>query len=216
MSRVQTFDFSVDLLRALLWQYEGATGLQAILSDKKAWYEVNQTQFWTDWTRDVFNLKTANEFGLTVWGVILNLPLSIDLPGTGDRPAWGFGVHHRNFGRGNFGRRSGGTSALTLEQKRQLLRLRYLNLISDGSIPFINFTLREVFGYRSGYVLVGEDMTITYVFAPPLSPALQIMIDRNDLLPRPAGVGTSILVVRKNLFGFGPHYKNFNNGAFGA
>ena len=59
-------------------------------------------------------------------------------------------------------------------------------------------------------------MTITYVFALPLSSALQIMINRNDLLPRPAGVGTSVLVVRKNLFGFGPYYKNFTNGAFGA
>ena len=214
MSRVQDFDFSVDLLRAILWQYDGAPGLQTILTEKDAWYEVNQTQFWTDWSRDVFNLQTANDFGLTVWGLILGLQLSIALPGTGDRPAWGFGVHNQNFGRGNFGRRSDGVSALTVEQKRQLLRLRYFQLISDGSIPFINFTLREVFGAGNGYVLDGEDMTITYVFPLPLPSAVRIMIERNDLLPRPAGVGINTVILARETFGFGVFYRNFNNGTF--
>ena len=71
MATIQEFDFSVDLLRALLWQYEDATGLQALLRQKSEWYTVNQTAFWSNWERDVFDLTTANDFGCAVWGIIL-------------------------------------------------------------------------------------------------------------------------------------------------
>lgn len=104
MATVQEFDYSVDLLRALLWQYEDAAGLQALLRQKSEWYDANHAQFWLDWHRDVFNLPTASEFGCAVWGVILGVPLSLSLPGTGDRPAFGFGLNNQNFERGNFGR----------------------------------------------------------------------------------------------------------------
>lgn len=214
MSRVQAFDYSVDLLRAILWQYQDAAGLQSLLASKDTWYDENQTAFWSDWYADVFNLRTANEFGCSVWGVILGVPLSVGQPGTGARPVWGFGAFNRNFEHGNFGRDSAGVAALTLDQKRLVLRLRYYQLVSDGSVPFINKTLRDVFGY--GYVLDVGDMTATYIFPTELPSAVRFVLTEFDLLPRPAGVGVNILVDPKAVFGFDPHYQNFNNGGFGA
>lgn len=212
--RIQGFDFSVDLLRAILWQYNDATKMQSLLSQKSDWYVENQTAFWSNWVNDVFNLKTASEFGCAVWGVILGIPLSISQPGTGDRPVWGFGIENLNFGNGNFGRSSAGVSGLTLEQKRLVLRLRYFQLITDGTVPHINFILRDVFG--QGYVVDNHDMTMTYVFQTALSSQLLDVLDQFDLLPRPAGVGTNIVILTDPVWGFGVENQNFENGPFGA
>lgn len=214
-SRVQAVDFSVDLLQAILWQYNDATRLQYLLNQKQAWYDETQTAFWEDWVRDVFDLVTANEFGLSVWGVILGIPLSIGQPGTGARHVFGFGVYNQNFNNGNFGRDSAGVAALTLEQKRLVLRLRYYQLVSDGSVPHTNMVLQRLFG--AGYVLDNvADMEVTYVFPTALPASVRTVLQSFDLLPRPAGVKLNILIDPGSVFGFDPFYQNFNNGAFGA
>jgi len=214
MSGVQEFDYSVDVLRALLWQYEEWPDLQALLSAKQEWFTENQTAFWSNWYTDVFNLKTANEFGCSVWGVILGVALSIGQPGTGARPVWGFGAFNQNFNHGNFGRDSAGVAGLSLEQKRLVLRLRYWQLTSDGSAPYANRALQDVFG--TGYVLDHGDMTISYVFPDAITSELRQILTEFDLLPRPAGVQVNILINPRNDFGFAPFYNNFNHGAFGA
>lgn len=212
MSEVQEFDFSVDLIRAILWQYENAEGLQSVLRAKSAWYTQSQTGFWENWIRDVFDLQTANDFGCSVWGVILGVPLSIAQPSTGARPVFGFGVHNKNFTRAGFGRGSAGVAGLTLSQKRLVLRLRYYQLVSDGSAPFANLAIRNVFG--RGYVLDGGNMTITYVFPVPLPANVQTVLEEFDLLPRPAGVKVQVLQGNAKYFGFGPNWYNFNRGSF--
>lgn len=212
--RVQQFDFSVDLLRAILWQYEDAAGMQSLLRAKLTWYDENQRDFWENWRRDVFDLTTADDFGCAVWGVILGLPLSIGQPGTGDRPNFGFGANNLNFENGSFGRLSDGVAGLTLEQKRLVLRLRYFQLVSDGSVPFTNYTLQKVFG--QGYVIDNNDMTVTYVFQTELSAALRTVLTQFDLLPRPAGVGINTIILTDPVFGFGPDHENYENGPFAA
>lgn len=214
MATVQQFNFSVDLLRAILWQYDGAAGLQSLLRSKAAWYDENQRDFWTNWERDVFDLTTANDFGCAVWGLILAVPLSIGLPGTGDRPNWGFGPNNLPFELGTFGRLASGVTGLSLEQKRLVLRLRYFQLISDGSVPHTNFVLQQVFG--QGYVVDNHDMTVTYVFETELPIAVRTLIDRYDLLPRPAGVDINIIYLTNPVWGFGPENYNFENAPFGG
>lgn len=212
--RIQPFDFSVDLLRAILWQYNDAARLQSLLQSKASWYAEEQEGFWTNWLRDVFDLTTANDFGLSVWGIILGVPLSYGIPSSGPRPVFGFGQHNLNFNNGNFGRDAAGVAGLTLEQKRLVLRLRYYQLISDGTAPHINFVLREVFG--SGYVLDREDMTISYIFPTAFPSSVRTILEEFDLLPRPAGVQINTQIDSASVFGFDPHYQNFNNGGFGA
>lgn len=212
--RVQQFAFSVDLLRAILWQYNDAARLQSLFTSKSEWYSEAQAGFWEDWTRDVFDLTTANGFGLSVWGVILNVPLSYGLPSSGARPVFGFGDFNQNFENGTFGRDAAGVAGLTIDQKRLVLRLRYYQLISDGTVPHINYVLQEVFGM--GKVLDGYDMTATYVFETALGSGVLAVLQEFDLLPRPAGVEINILIDPSNVFGFDPYYQNFGNGGFGA
>lgn len=213
MARIQEFDFSVNLLKAILWQYNDAARLQSLLTTKSEWYTVNQTEFWENWIRDVFDMDTANEFGLSVWGVILALPLSIGQPGSGAREVFGFGDENQNFENGTFGRDAAGISALTVDQKRIVIKLRYYQLVADGSVPWANYVCAKVLGM--GYAQDPGNMTMNYVFPVNLPSLLRQVIEQYDLLPRPAGVKLNILVDPGNVFGFDPYYLNFT-APFGA
>jgi hypothetical protein len=87
---IEDFDFSVDVMSALLWRHNDATALQNLLQAKQNWYALNHTQFWTDWITNVFNVDTANEFGLSVWAQILGVPLALIVPPNAG-PQFGFG-----------------------------------------------------------------------------------------------------------------------------
>lgn len=213
---VQAFDYSVDLMRAILWQYNDANRIQSLLAQKQDWYDTNQRDFWSAWFRDVFDLRTASEFGCAVWSIILGQPLTADLGAAAtDYPAWGFADFGMNFGNGNFARGDGGQS-LGLDQKRTILRLRYRQLVSRGTVPEINAMLNDLFGSLGpAHVLDNHDMTMTYVFGFEPSSSLLQVLDLFDILPRPAGVKINRLTpANSNRFGFAPYGQNFNNGTF--
>lgn len=218
MSTVQQFDFSVDLLKALLWQHDNAPALKTLLTRKQEWYNENQRDFWAQWYADVFDVDTATDFGLSVWARILDVPLSFPVEGTGTRPVFGFGVNHQNFENGGFGRARDGEIQLSTEQRRQVIKLRYFQLISNGTVPEINSFLKMMFG-DEGNVFVVDSLDMTYAtyffsFAPDFN--LRTILEKYDLLPRPAGVGVRWQVQAKPSWGFGPNHLNFENGNFGA
>lgn len=215
---IQPLDFSADLLRAILWQYNDAINLQGILQKKQDWRNENQTAFWAGWIRDVFDLRTANEFGLRVWAIILDMPLFISSAPLATKPTWGFGPYRYNFrGGANFSSAAGFTSALPLEAKRLALQLRYFQLTTAGTIPEINRMLKFLFGrYGGAYVLDGLNMTMSYRFRFPLSWWMKFIFDQFDLLPRPAGVKITYSDGTRKYFGFGPYRVNFGHGNFGA
>lgn len=215
MARIQEFDFSTNLLASLLWQHDNAARLRAIVEAEQAWFDQHQTAFWSDWVRDVFDLRTANDFGLSVWALILNLPLLVFVEGSGTREVFGFDPFGLNFTNGNFGRDSDAALSLTTEQRRLALRLRYFQLVSRGTVPEVNAFLEQLFGAEgSVYVLDGLDMTATYVFTYLPEPNVLYVLQQFDLLPRPAGVEINILINPGDSFGFAPYYLNFENGNF--
>lgn len=210
---VREFDFSVDLLRNLIWQYNNAPALTQLLQSKQDWYTVNHNEFWTNWVRDVFDLTTANDFGLSVWAVILDMPLIITPDVDGTKPIFGYGAANTrvNYNNGNYA----GNSAieLTTEQKRLVLRLRYFQLTTRGSVTEINFIMKTLFG--ASYVSDGLDMRARYVFAEPLTSALELVLTSYDLLPRPAGVMVDYVISGEaDGFGYGRFRQNFNNGNY--
>ena len=212
---IQEFDYSVNLLKALIWQYNEATNLQSLLQQKQDWYDTNQTQFWTDWYNNVFNLETANEFGCAVWAIILGIPISAIVPPTSPQPTWGFGGFNQNFTNGNFSNTGSSVVSLTLEQQRLILQLRYYQLTSNGTVPLINAMLKSLFGSQGvAYVLDGLDMTCEYVFTFQPSSEVLFVLEQFDLLPRPAGVGIRLTILGSPIFGFGQYNENFNNGNY--
>lgn len=214
MSKIQALDFSVDLLRALLWQYNDAARLEGLLRQKQQWYDANQKEFWEDWARDVFDLRTANLFGLTVWAILLDIPTSLISRDASNKPIWGFGEFREGFSKGNFAATS--NTNLTLEQKRLVLRLRYFQLVTTGAVPEINAFFSYVFEpFGPAYVVDGRAMNARYVFGFPVSSDLEMVLTGYDLLPRPAGVKVDFVTQGPaDGFGFGRYHEPFNNGNF--
>lgn len=215
MSQIQALDFSVDLMRALLWQYNDAARLEALVRQKQTWYDANQSAFWSDWVADVFDLRTANDFGLSVWAIILDIPLVVaSAVDPVDKPIWGFGQYRENFTNGNFAAIS--SSALSTEQKRLVLRLRYFQLVNDGAVTEINAFFAYLFApLGPAYVKDGYDMRARYVFESPMPSALEVVLTEFDLLPRPAGVKVDYVILGDaDGWGFGRYHENFTNGNF--
>jgi hypothetical protein len=216
--KIQAFDFSLNLLRAMLWQYNDAPRLESLVTQKQEWFNIENQGFWEDWQRDVFDLRTANAFGLSVWAIILDMPLTVDsgaLPGE-ERLIFGFASDDENFSHGNFA--PWVSLPLTVEQARLILRLRYFQLVTRGTVPEINEYFAALFGDQgSAYVVDGRNMTARYVFGFALSPDLQQVLSLFDLLPRPAGVFVDYVVIPDTTnWGFGRYHLNFNNGNFHA
>ncbi len=217
--KIQSFDFSVNVLQALLWQYNKAVNLEGILTAKQAWYDEQQTEFWNDWYTNVFNLVTANEFGLSLWAIILGLPITVGVPpDSPDKPAFAYDENRQNYEHGNYTDTDGGI-ILTLEEKRLLLRLRYFQLACRAATPQINEFFVEVFkNFGTVYVLDGVEiatvMTITIVFLFPVSARLRFLLEKYDVIPRGAGVKLNWVERLDGNFGYGEFNQNYENGNY--
>jgi len=218
MSTIQTFDFSVDILRSLLWRNNEAVNLEALMQFKQDYIDTNNEAFWTDWLVNVFDLRTADIFGLNVWSIILDLNITIIASETTTPNSnFGFGEFRKNFNNGNF-TEVGSDISLSEDDARLLLRLRYHQLTTNGNVSGINVILEDLFG-DSGVSFVEDnlDMTMQYVFEFSLDAGLQSLLTEFDVLPRPTGVESNLAVQVANAnFGFGASRKNFNNGNFTA
>lgn len=144
--------FNTDLTQVIKWLQNKAPSIQSIINSKSEWYERYNTVFWEQWEKDVFNLDTANEFGIYVWCEILGVPKDNFVFDPMDN-AWAFGKERKNFvysgmnttipaanrelvGGNFFG--AGNQVVRSLEEARIILKLRYVTLISDGKIASIN------------------------------------------------------------------------------
>lgn len=211
----QDFDFSVNILRALLWQSNDATALTSLLQSKQTWYETNQRDFWNGWYTDVFNLDTASDFGCAVWSYILNIPLGVVVDRRNTR-VFGYGSFNTNYTWGNYSQTQQVVLNLTTVQKRLALKLRYLQLVSDCSVPQINRLLEWVFGsYGTCWVLDPLDMTnAVYVFSFALPADVKFLFQFYDLLPRPATLGIQLVFTNLLQYGYGLFRQNYGHGNY--
>lgn len=208
---IQLFDFSINVLKVIPWQSDQSPNLRGLLEKYQLWYSAEHTSFWTAWERDVFNLNTANDFGLNVWSIILDLPLYLPVNASPkDYPAFGFAPYGLNFDNGNFGTDTDYISELSTEQKRQLLKLRWWQITSSGTIPDINRAMADVFGAGNAWALDGFDMSVRYIFTQYLPDSMLSIIEQFDILPRPSGVKGYYLIQPRRAFNFGPYGENFD------
>jgi hypothetical protein len=143
----------------------------------------------------VWNIDTAQGYGLDVWGRIVGVGRVLNVPSG----AW-FGFQESTDANG-FNQQpffSGGglteNFSLTDEAFRLLILAKALANITDGSIPAINQILLNLFPGRGNcFVTDGLDMTMTYTFDFPLSPVDLAIVESSNVLPRPAGVSVTVI-----------------------
>jgi len=225
--KIEEFDYHVDILASIIWQYNESTNLLSLVNKKQDWYDLNQSDFWTNWFNQVFNLSEnqITLFGLAVWSIILDVPLYVPINlESPTKPIWGFNSilvawptlsnSYLNFfgptsttEGANFSTR-GQNIILTIAEQRFLLRLKYFNLTTRADINDINAFLAYLvstsdIGYNGAmYVLDGLDMEVVYVFTDVFPIQLLAALRTLDLFPRPVGVGVRIVVDNGSIFGF--------------
>lgn len=214
------YNCTIDLMKALDWQRSNAPIITQIIQNRQDWMQTNHCDFWNNWVVDVFNLATANDFGLAVWAIILDEPLygvTSQSPITYDD--WGFGEFRDNFNNGNFGSNADGGYNFTTEEKRIALQLKAFILHMSGNVSgeglAINSSLARIFGANQIVCIDNRDMTFSYIFYNPDFAEFVLELANRDLLPRPAGIDIAFIFDGDSQgWGFGENNENFNNGNY--
>lgn len=164
--KISNFNFKCDLSPVILWQYNDAERLKAIVENQQVFMDGNVRDFFTDFNRDVLNIETANTFGLGVWGALLQVP----------RPVYDDGGVQKEF---------------TDEQYRLLLRARIYLLTFDGSARALNEFFHILFPDLIVTVKDNGDMTADISVLNEIDPEIAILFQTpyvDVFLPRPSGV----------------------------
>jgi hypothetical protein len=146
----------------------------------------------------VWNVDTAQGYGLEVWGRIVGVSRVLQISSgewLGFNEA-GDGTVETPFNVAPFFNGTSTTEnfALTDDAFRQLILAKAYANISNGSIATINQLLMTLFG-DSGecWCTDGQNMTMTYTFGFQLSPVQFAIVAQSGVLPRPAGVLATII-----------------------
>lgn len=212
---IRDYQCSIDLLRVILWQDNESVNLQQLLTLKQNWYNSNHCEFWNNWVVDVFDLRTANEFGLRVWSEILNIQLFGTIePSSDDYPAFGFADFGLGFDNSNFATDDNADFRLSVAQMRSILRLKAYKIQSRANYRDTNRFLSHLFGEGSMFVFDGQNMNMRLVYNQNIDSELIRAIQELDLIPRPSAVSISYTNAGLESWGFDPTGLNFDNGNF--
>lgn len=150
---------------------------------------------------NMWDVNTAVGYGLDVWGRIVGIDRVItltqnmlyfgfaeaaDIPLTTPQP-WG----QAPFFDGSYINQN---YSLADDAYRKLIMAKALTNITNCSIPAINQLLRNLFStLGQAWCTDTGNMTMTYTFAFTLSSVDYAIIATSGVMPRPAGVSTSII-----------------------
>jgi len=219
--KIGQIDCSLQIGDCFLWQYANALRLNAIMNQTIKFYDKNICDFVKDWEKDVFNLSTANTFGLNVWGKILGAPRPniapqnyiVDTESTlrlfnPNNNTW-----HSIWLGGRTPRLKIETNPPTAKyaplqlgdnEYRKALFAKLFLLHSNGSINDINIFLKKLFPNKEVYIQDNFDMTMSIVFGFVPNDTDLTIITYDAFSPRPMGVfmNYGVSIIDENTFGF--------------
>lgn len=184
-------DFYPDMSRIYLWQYEDAEKLNAILNAEIDFCANSIGKLWESWLRDFHDIDTATEGGLYLWGALLGVPRISYID-------------------------EGVEKTVSIEMYRRMLKARFFNFASNGTIPEINNYLRMVFGNKPIFCRDNYDMTVTVVTYETLTAEEIAVLLSEDFFPVPCGVKININTTSfEEILGFeGSELQTLDNGVF--
>ena len=161
--KTANYNYSIDLSKVILWQYDEAPKLNALVDNEQAFMDNSVTKFWEDFNKDVFNLATCNTFGLELWGKLLGVA----------RPTY---------------TTQGVTYEYSDEQYRLVLQARIYLLTFDGSAKSLNHFFKMLFPDYTVIITDNLDMTVNISFANEPTQEIKTVLMDSLFLPRPSGV----------------------------
>nr|WP_052923257.1 DUF2612 domain-containing protein [Escherichia coli] len=175
-------------LKSLIYSFNEAVGIEGFLDD---FYDV------------IWNIETADTYGLDVWGKIV--VVSRQLTVTENKIYFGFNEASSDpvlvddpqpFNQAPFysGELLTSTVTLTNDVYRKLIMMKAAANISDCTIPNLNKLLNFMFGDKGRcYVRNDGEMVMSYVFEFALSTSDLAIVQSSGALPSPIGVTVNIV-----------------------
>lgn len=166
----------------------------------------------------VWNVLTAQGFGLDNWGAIVDVNrqiLGINLEDT-----FGFNQDFQPFNQAPFSDGTNGLALYALDDNtyRTLILIKALTNISATNAPTLNNILSKLFTGRGRcYSIDVGNMQMHYVFEFALTSLERDIMLFTNVLPHPAGVNVGIYEIPSGFFGFktsSSYYVPFNQGVF--
>lgn len=179
-----------DVWATVISQYANSPILTGIITSFND--AVDQTENLDSFYDLIWNVLTAEGYGLDVWGRIVVAPRTIAVGGS--TSTFGFnesGNDWVGFNQAPFTQGQSVTSNVTLTDAlyRPLVLAKAATNIWDGSIPSLNAILLAYFqGRGQVYVQDGLNMSMTYVFNFGLTPLDLGVIGSAGVFPQPAGI----------------------------
>ncbi len=178
----------------IISQYANSPIMDAIITSFNA--AMDETENISNFYDMIWNVMTAQGYGLDVWGRIVGVTRVLSLPGSATY--LGFeeaGTSWTGFGQGIL--YSGGTITtnfnLSDSDFRTLILAKAAGNICSGFIPAINQILLTLFPNRGVcYVADNGGMSLTYVFKFQVSVIEQAILGQTGVLPNPVGVTVTI------------------------
>ena len=165
----------------------------------------------------VWNIETAQGYGLDVWGQIVGMERNFKMVSEGEY--LGFADGFLAFDDGVWSRGAGNTGVYTMSDNayRQMILIKAMKNIMYATAYNINRLLMAMFEKRGrAYFYKTGTMTARYIFEFDLTNEERAILLQSDILPRPSGVLIDFLEPsRSKYFGFDEAgYSPFNNGVF--
>jgi hypothetical protein len=210
----------LEVARTIISQYANSATLRALIEsmdgaiDPRANFEAFYSYVW--------NVNTAQGWGLDNWGRIVGVSRLLHIPNDADT----FGFVNTSvpqdwqpFNQGTFYGGNGATQTYILpdDTYRVLILTKALANITATTARGLNTLLRMLFPNRGrAYVIDNGGMSMTFVFKFSLSAAEYAILTESGVMPHPAGVAYNVVVVAGRHFGFRGNSRAtpFNDGTF--
>lgn len=176
-------------------QYADSPAINRIIDDRKSYFD---TSWGDEFYATVWNVDTAQGFGLDIWGRIVVIGRSLEIT-SGDYFGFNTSPSAQSWNPFNqqpfySGQNRTSTHILQDQAYRTLILAKALSNISDTNPKSLNRVLRNLFpGRGNAYVLDTGSMSMQYVFDFYLEPWERSVVYAQGILPRPAGVSVTVI-----------------------
>lgn len=208
-------DVGIDLSRCRIWQYDNAPYLNEVMDLFDSFVKENGENFWKKWESNVFNLKTANTFGLEVWGRILGVertmlsPDNFGIDNDGNLRLFNIGTRqwyliwqaNPQYRVSLDGINQVSNIGISDETYRRVLLSRFFTYYMRGTLPEIQTYFELLFPESQVQVSSNNDMTYDIIFLNALSNEDFNVLTLDGIIPEVAGVRANRITISRT-FGF--------------
>jgi hypothetical protein len=184
----------VNVEQTIVSQYANSPTLVQLVRNMNAYVDP-QTDF-DNFFKFVWNIQTAQGFGLDILGRIVNVARQLSIPASVVNFGYKEGLNYQPFGQAPFyaGPPASSTYLLSDTAYRTLILMKALLNISSSTAPAINQLLKNMFAGRGRcYVADTGGMQIRLVFEFSLLPYEISILTQSNAVPRPAAVLAQVM-----------------------